>query len=149
MAIDSSCPARVCIRVCVTDVPGNPLGRTATLGREFCSKILDRPFQPMPELSGYDHQHVPPTFDSPNPVSAWFVYDFNVTRELTKTQLNTIPHYVYLGSRQRTGELEFISREMWTDKAREIAKMYTWGGRQEQEELREIRNNQGLEATEL
>lgn len=31
------------VRVCVTDVPGDPHDRTATLGREFCSKVLDRP----------------------------------------------------------------------------------------------------------
>lgn len=84
MAIDSASPARVCIRVCVTDVPDNPLDRTATLGREFCSKILNRPFQSIPGLSEYDHDHIPPSFDSPNPVSVWFVYDFNVTCELTK-----------------------------------------------------------------
>lgn len=35
---------------------------------------------------------------------------------------------------------EFISRDMWIEKARERAKMYTWGERQEQKELRELRN---------
>ncbi|KAF1961586.1 hypothetical protein CC80DRAFT_401842 [Byssothecium circinans] len=134
-------PVRVCIRICVTDVPGDPLDRTATLGRVFCSKILDRPFQPLPGLLGYDHGHIPPSFDSSNPVSAWFIYDLNVTSELGKEQLNDIPHYVFLASQQRTGELEFIPREMWIEKARERAKIYTWGGRQEQDELREMRNS--------
>lgn len=141
MAIELASPTRVCIRVCVTDVPGDPLDRTATLGREFCNKILNRPFQPVLGLSGYDHGHIPPSFDSSNPVSVWFVYDLKVMCELNREQLNNIPHYVYLASRERTGELEFISRDIWVEKAKKQAKMYTWGGREEQDELREMRNN--------
>lgn len=105
MAIDSASPARVCIRACVTDVLGDPLNRTTTLGQEFCRKILNRQFQSMPALARYDHGHIPPSFDSLKPVSVWFVFDLNVTSELTKGQLNNLPHYVYLASRQRAGEL--------------------------------------------
>jgi hypothetical protein len=105
MAVESASSARICIRVCVTDVPGDPLDRTATLGQEFCNKILDRPFEPVLKLSGYDHGHIPPSFDSSNPVFTWFIYDLKVVCELDREQLDSIPHYIYLASRERTGEL--------------------------------------------
>ncbi|KAF2787485.1 hypothetical protein K505DRAFT_190728, partial [Melanomma pulvis-pyrius CBS 109.77] len=134
-------PARVCIRACVTDVPGNPLERTTTLGQAFCRKILNRQFQSIPDLLGYDHDHIRPSFDSPNPVLVWFVFDLNVTSELSREQLHNIPHFVYIATRQRASELEFISRDIWVNKGRELAKMYRWGGREEQEELRAMRKS--------
>lgn len=105
MIIESYAPARVCIYVKVTDIPGNPLRRTTTVGEEFCNQILGRPFQNQLSLLGYDQDHIPANFDSPNPVSVWFVYDLNVTGELSKEQMDDIPHYVYLASTQRSGKL--------------------------------------------
>jgi len=105
MDIDSTSPARVCIRACVTDVPGEPLSRTTTLGQEFCRKMLNRQFRSKPALEGYDHDHIPPSFDSLKPVSVWFVFDLNVTSELTREELSGVPHYVYLASKQRADKM--------------------------------------------
>lgn len=33
-------PLRVVIRVCVTDIPGDPLAGPVGLGHDFCSQIL-------------------------------------------------------------------------------------------------------------
>lgn len=89
---------RVIIRVCVSDIPGEIGRRPNTLGQKFCSQILHRDFKKEIELSGFDSIHIPPGFDSTEPVSRWFVYDLNVKGELDKDAVKAIPHFVYFAS---------------------------------------------------
>lgn len=49
----------------------------------------------------YDAEHCLPNFDSNQDVKAWFLYDFNVTGTLDKTEIMKIPHKVYLATRQK------------------------------------------------
>lgn len=93
-------PLRVIIRVCVTDIPGNPLERPYNLGSDFSTQILDRPLSIKVQAGGYDAMHFLPNFDSGNTVRAWFLYDFNVTAPLNKEEVLVIPHEVYLATRQ-------------------------------------------------
>jgi hypothetical protein len=149
---------RVCIKACVQDIPGNPLARTSTLGELFCQKVLRRPFRETLDVESYDHSHIPPGFDSPNPVNVWFVFDLDVKGELDKERLDSVPHFVYLASVQNSGELcesflkyssfltkflhrEFIPRDNWKEGAKKRAKMYVWGGRQEQQLVKAMRES--------
>lgn len=91
---------RVIIRVCVTDIPGDPLKRPWTLGRLFCDNVLQRHFQPSITSSGFDSLHIPPDFDSSQPIRRWFIYDLDVIRELKREELLQIPHLVYLATLQ-------------------------------------------------
>lgn len=93
-------PLRVIIRVCVTDIPGDPVERAYRLGCDFCEQILQRPLCIKIQAGGYDAVHLLPNFDSCNSVKAWFLYDFNVTSRLDKKQILMIPHEVYLATRQ-------------------------------------------------
>ncbi|KAH8696975.1 hypothetical protein GQ44DRAFT_718609 [Phaeosphaeriaceae sp. PMI808] len=123
---------RICIRVCVHDIPGNPLERTSTLGKLFCQKVLQRQFQEALDVKGYDHGHIPPGFNSPNPLKVWFIFDLDVKSKLNKEQLSRVPHSVYLASLQKSGELEFIPRNNWKEAAQKRASIYVWGGPEEQ-----------------
>lgn len=93
-------PTRVCIRACVTDIPGNPQARAVTLGTLFCEDVLNRSFQRALNTSHYDHCHIPADFDSHESITRWFVYDLDVTCELAKEDIGNIPHRVFLASRQ-------------------------------------------------
>lgn len=90
---------RVIIRVCVTDLPGDPRRRHTTLGELFSDRVLHRPIQQVPSANGYDGIVIPPKFDSDKPVRVWFIYDLNVKDEKTKDEILDIPHYVYLATR--------------------------------------------------
>ena len=49
---------------------------------------------------GSDFVHILPNFDSKNPVKAWFLFDFNATEQVDKSQSSaTIPHKVYHATR--------------------------------------------------
>ncbi|KAF2653135.1 hypothetical protein K491DRAFT_694949 [Lophiostoma macrostomum CBS 122681] len=91
---------RVLLRVSVTDIPGCRQKRFHTLGNEFSLCQLKRPIRDEPRLSGYDHPHIPGEFDSEQPLKRWFIYDFNVEGPLTNEQTWSLPHDVYLASRQ-------------------------------------------------
>ncbi len=93
-------PLRVIIRVRVTDIPADPSERVYRLGCDFSRQILARPLNPKVQAGGYDAMHFLPCFDSGNAVGAWFLYDFNVTGPLDKEEVLTIPHEVYLATRQ-------------------------------------------------
>ena len=96
---------RICIKACVQDIPGDPLARSSTSGELFRQSIFQRPFRETSDVKGYDHSHIPPGFDSPNPVKVWFIFDLDVKAELTKEQLKSVPHFVYLASLQNSGKL--------------------------------------------
>ena len=95
--IDSA-QTRVIIRACVTDIPGEIGRRPNTLGQIFCSEVLHRNFNKDIKLSGFDSMHIPPGFESRQPIKRWFVCDFNVVSELRKEELLAIPHLVYHAS---------------------------------------------------
>ncbi|KAH7317667.1 hypothetical protein BKA65DRAFT_541701 [Rhexocercosporidium sp. MPI-PUGE-AT-0058] len=114
MANDSQ---RVIIRVCVTDIPGNPQERVYKLGRDFCQQILHRSFNNNLQDACHDAMHFLPNFDSENDVKAWFIYDFNVTKPLSKEEILAVPHAVYHATRQ--GDIWiFTPRERWIVEAR-------------------------------
>ena len=93
-------PLRVIIRVCVTDIPAQPVERVYCLGRDFCQQILHRPFNKNLQDECHDAMHFLPNFDSKDHVNAWFLFDFNVTGPLDKGEVLTIPHKVYSATRQ-------------------------------------------------
>lgn len=95
--IDST-QTRIIIRVCVTDIPGEISRRPDTLGQIFCSEVLHRDFNPDINLSGFDSIHIPPSFESLQPINQWFICDLNVVCELEKEELLAIPHRVYHAS---------------------------------------------------
>lgn len=93
-------PLRVIIRACVTDIPGNKFARPAHLARDFSEQMRKRPFNNNLKDECHDSEHILPGFDSDDPVRAWFIIDFNVTRSLSKEEVLALPHEVYLASRQ-------------------------------------------------
>ena len=93
-------PLRVIIRVCVTDIPAQPVERVYRLGRDFSQQILRREFNNDLQAECHDAMHFLPRFDSEDAVKAWFMYDFNVTSSLSKEEVRTIPHEVYHATRQ-------------------------------------------------
>lgn len=95
--IDSA-PTRIIIRACVTDIPGELGRRPNTLGEIFCSNVLHRDFNGDIKPSGFDSVHIPPGFESLQPIKRWFVCDLNVVSELGKEELLAIPHLVYHAS---------------------------------------------------
>ncbi len=94
----NSAQTRVFIRACVTDIPGEMSRRPNTLGQIFCSEVLHRDFNKDIKLSGFDSVHIPPGFESLQPIKRWFVCDLNVVSELGKEELLAIPHLVYHAS---------------------------------------------------
>jgi hypothetical protein len=90
-------PRRVAIKVKVTDIEGEPVGRVPTMARIFASAVLKRNFNFDPNARPRDQMHFLPRFDSPNPVEAWFLYDFNYD-DRVQQDLARIPHDVYLAS---------------------------------------------------
>ncbi|KAF2185436.1 hypothetical protein K469DRAFT_707684 [Zopfia rhizophila CBS 207.26] len=131
MAIsDTSC--RVAIYVKVTDIEGNPLSRHITLGQAFCSSMLSRDFRNQIHPDGYDACHIPPNFDSDKGVSVYFLFDIGVKGPLPEGDLSLIPHFVYLASRAQ-GNWNFIPRPRATEKVKQRAQKYPWGGTVEQE----------------
>src|SRR5213078_1778098 len=99
--MDYSTQMRVAIRVRVTDLPGEPLGRHSTLGDIFCNQFLHIPLNLRPHPSGYDGVVILEGFDSDKPVQRWFIYDLNVKCALSREELlATIPHKVFLASRE-------------------------------------------------
>lgn len=99
-SMDYSTQMRVIIRVCVADLPGEPLTRPWTLGNIFCNQILHRSLNPQPHPSGCDGMYFLEGFDSDKPVQRWFIYDLNVKCALSREDLlATIPHKVFLASR--------------------------------------------------
>lgn len=141
MDISPTSPARICIYVRVTDIPGDPLARSETLGKLFCDEVLRRPFRPALSPSSYDHGHLLPGFDSDEPVSEWFIYDLNVTCELAKDELVNVPHHVFFASLQGGDELRFIPRPNSAEAAQKRARIYYWGGRNEQQIVRQMRGS--------
>ncbi|KAH7016607.1 hypothetical protein B0J12DRAFT_418249 [Macrophomina phaseolina] len=158
MDISPTSPARICIYVRVTDIPGDPLARSDMLGKLFCEEVLRRPFRPALSPSSYDYGHLLPGFDSQEPVSKWFIYDLNVTCELAKDELVNIPHHVFFASLQGGDELRvdeipsslhyrllivcnrrFIPRPNSAEAAQKRARIYYWGGRNEQQIARQMR----------
>ena len=91
---------RVIIRVSLTDIPGDPLGRVFRLGCDFSEQILGRPLRTQTQAGCYDALHFLPNLDSLSGVKAWFLYDFNVMGPLGKKELLETPHEVYLATRQ-------------------------------------------------
>jgi len=89
---------RVIIHACVADIPGDINRRPNTLGQIFCSEVLHRDFNKDIKLSGFDSVHIPPDFESVQPIKGWFVCDLNVVSELEKEELPAIPHLVYHAS---------------------------------------------------
>jgi hypothetical protein len=89
---------RVVIRVCVTDLPGNPLGRHTTLAELFSANVLHRPINQVVTAAGYDGVFIPPGFNSEKPVNKWFIYDLNVSGQKNRDELLKLPHKVYLAS---------------------------------------------------
>ena len=93
-------PLRAVIRVCVTDIPGDPLARSHRLGRDFCSQVLGRDLKER-HTGGFDFVHILPNFDSANPVNAWFLFDFDAEKHVDMLQISaSIPHKVYHATRQ-------------------------------------------------
>ncbi|RFU25280.1 hypothetical protein B7463_g11064, partial [Scytalidium lignicola] len=127
-------PIRVIIRVCVTDIPGNPLERVYQLGSDFCTQMLARPFRTKVQEEGYDAMHILPNFDPKNSVKAWFLYDFNVTRPLSKEEVLQIQHEAYLATRQEDSWI-FTLQKGWIDPGKNYYSKYVWGGKVEQEWL--------------
>ena len=93
-------PRRVIIRVCVTDIPGNPQERVYRLGRDFCQQILERSFNNNLHDDCHDAMYFLPYFDSENDVKAWFIYVLNVMGPLRKEEVLTILHEVYYATRK-------------------------------------------------
>lgn len=90
---------RVIVFARVTDIPGDALARPCTLGNFLCNHELGRDL----DLNGadqFDYVHIPPGFDSENPVNRWFVYDLGVTGPLNETEVSQNLHCVYLCSFQ-------------------------------------------------
>ncbi|TQB67560.1 hypothetical protein MPDQ_005267 [Monascus purpureus] len=138
---------RVIIKARVTDIDGEPQRRSNTLGEAFCKQVLGREFHAQPQPTGYDHVHIPGEFDSAEPKERWFVFDLNVTGELSKEDVAQIPHQVYLASR-RGNTWEFIQRGSWVQKAKKGALRLTWGGKEEQKFVARMRNQMIVESTE-
>jgi hypothetical protein len=91
--------SRIIIRVRVTDIPGDLCRRPFTLGEILCTEILGRSFNTKPSASKFDSVHIPPGFDSDQPVKRWFIYDLNIACRLEEKELLArIPHYVYQAS---------------------------------------------------
>ncbi|KAK0110166.1 hypothetical protein ONS95_002817 [Cadophora gregata] len=143
VSIDTE-PLRVIIRVCVTDIPGEPEKRVHRLGSDFCEQIISWPFNNDLQDKCHDAMHFLPDFDSENNVRAWILYDFNVVEPLDKGQVLEIQHLVYHATRQ--GESWYVSqlmagklfvlkddriftpRENRIPEGRKYCSMYTWGG---------------------
>ncbi|KAI9759977.1 MAG: hypothetical protein M1840_002754 [Geoglossum simile] len=157
MDLIGSNQVRVIIRVCVSDIPGDPLARHQTLGDQFCQQTLLRPFSTKLQASGYDHVHIPGGFDLDKRVNRWFIYDLNVTTELEKEGLDTIPHMVFCASRQNDHWWDaetlyfkptdysfrnFIDRKNWIEEAKRYCRTFVWGGRTEQELVAEMRSRE-------
>jgi methylsterol monooxygenase len=87
---------RVIIRVCVSEIPGDPQRRHTTLGEAVCRQVLNREFTTDLQASGYDHVHIPADFDSDGPLNKWFIFDFGVKEELSTDEVLQIPHLVFL-----------------------------------------------------
>jgi hypothetical protein len=98
--MDTTQEIRVIIRVCVTDLPGDPHRRHTTLGELFSESILHRPIQQQITATGYDGIVIPPGFSSEKPVNKWFIYDLNVQSTKTRDEMLRVPHKVYLASRR-------------------------------------------------
>lgn len=92
---------RVILHVCVTDLPGSPQNRHNFLGELFCRQVLRRSFNNKLQISSYDYMHLPPNFDTDNPVVRWFICDLNVNCRLDRNGLLSLPHKVYYVSRQK------------------------------------------------
>ncbi|KAH7317361.1 hypothetical protein BKA65DRAFT_557563 [Rhexocercosporidium sp. MPI-PUGE-AT-0058] len=120
-------PQRVIIRVRVMDIPADVQKRVSRLGRDFCQQILQRPFNNNLQDECHDAMHFLPNFDSENDVKAWFVYDFNVTRPLSKEEVLTIQHNVYHATRREDTWI-FTPRQQWNEEAKRYCSMYKWGG---------------------
>lgn len=94
---DYSTEMRVIIRVCVTDIPGNPLARFLTLGDIFCKQYFHRPLNSIPNTKVYDGMVILDGFDSGKPVNRWFIYDINVKGPRSRQELVAeVPHRVFL-----------------------------------------------------
>lgn len=96
----NSHPTRIAVYACVTDIDGCPQRRHVKLGEAFCRDILNRAFNATLHPAGYDHIHIPPDFDSSNPLKRWFILDLDVTQPLSKEDVLQLPHQVYLASHQ-------------------------------------------------
>ncbi|KAI2630351.1 hypothetical protein GGS26DRAFT_107427 [Hypomontagnella submonticulosa] len=120
-------PRRVIIRTRVTYIEGTPEERVKNFGQVFGSHVLERPLKAPKDGPPHDEMHFLPGCDSPDPVSAWFIYDLNYVGDVNKEELRKIPHDVYLASLVE-GEWKFISRHNWVDGARERCLIYPWGG---------------------
>ncbi|KAL4936217.1 hypothetical protein BDV06DRAFT_233630 [Aspergillus oleicola] len=131
-------PRRVVIYALVTDIPGIPERRFTTLGEMFCEQILGRGLDRAVKPSSYDFVHIPPDFDSEDPIKRWFIMDLNVREELSREDVQHLPHLVYLASWQQ-GHMKFIERRNWTESAARKASTYMWGGRQEQRSVAPMR----------
>ncbi|KAJ0419686.1 hypothetical protein BJY00DRAFT_285740 [Aspergillus carlsbadensis] len=131
-------PLRAVVYANVTDIPGNPQRRHNTLSEAFCEHVLNREFCMTYEPSCYDHVHIPPDFDSHNPLKRWFIIDLNVKEPLSRESVVQIPHLVYLASYQQD-KWQFIARDKWKEKATKRADTFTWGGRREQNKVAEMR----------
>lgn len=92
-------PLRVVIRVRVMDIPSGRLSRVRCLGSNFCQQILGREMNNDLGAECHDAEHVLPNFDSEHDIRAWFLYDFNVSGLLDKTEVLEIPHKVYHATR--------------------------------------------------
>jgi len=131
---------RIAIRVRVTDLPGDPNRRDVTLGELFSEKVLFRPIKPVTTVDGYDGVVLMGGFNSKNPVDVWFIYDLNVRGKKTREELLATPHKVYTASKHND-DWVFVPKDSWIDTVKTKAKMYSWGGKTQQEELANMRND--------
>jgi len=129
--------ARIIIRVQVDDVPGSPQDRQNTVARLFCEHMLNRPFKSMtPE--GYDFSHMTPDFDTDQSVRRWFIVDLNVAGPLARDEVRKLPHGVYRLC-WKANEPVFVPKLDWLQPASKYCLIYDWGGREEQEDLIELK----------
>lgn len=92
-------PARIILRAPAIEIPGNPQDRQNTVANLFCEQLLQRPFHRNIDVSGYDFSHATPDFDTDKPVRRWFILDLGVEGTLTRDEVLTLPHEVYLLSK--------------------------------------------------
>jgi hypothetical protein len=93
-------PIRIVVAVRATDLPGEPGKRHNTLAELISANILKRPFRPWPQVKSFDYSHTVPDLDTNQPKRKWFICDFNVKNELSRTEVRLLPHKVYSMSLQ-------------------------------------------------
>ncbi|KAF2758961.1 hypothetical protein EJ05DRAFT_509837 [Pseudovirgaria hyperparasitica] len=124
-------PVRVIIAVCVTNIPGEIGYRVTKLGEMFSRSVLNRPLQrEMSATVRFDYAHFLEGFDSEEPVTKHFVYDFNVNGAITRSSLKDIPHPYYIATWEAGDTVCFIKRKSVSNSPGVIDRtsFLPWGG---------------------